>query len=183
MFEDIVDLNFIVTVFLIVVPAYMANGFAFIFGGGKPLNGGKVFFDGKRIFGEGKTVKGVISGMFFGTLGYFLELAFLKIFVSYPLTFYHLFLGFVVACGAIFGDLVGSFIKRRIGLPRGAPTPFLDQLDFILMALLFVYLFNCFYFVVNLTLSIVFVIVVVTPFAHLISCCIAYKLGKKKEPW
>ena len=60
MFEDVADLNFLVTVFFIVVPAYMANGFALLLGGGKPLDCGKKFSDGRRIFGEGKTVKGCL---------------------------------------------------------------------------------------------------------------------------
>lgn len=185
MFEEIANLNFLVTVFLIVVPAYVANGFALLFGGGRPLDGGKKFFDGKRIFGDGKTVRGTYAGIVFGTLSMVLELLVLDFLLpNYNLSLSYILLGFLVALGAVAGDIFGSFIKRRLGLPRGAPIPLLDQLDFILVAFLFAYFFNS--FVVSLpsfSLTIFFIVVIVTPIAHFVACCIAYKAGWKKEPW
>ena len=185
MFEDVADLNFLVTVFFIVVPAYMANGFALLLGGGKPLDCGKKFSDGRRIFGEGKTVKGAFAGITFGTLGMFLELLILNLTIpSLNLQWLYLLLGFFVALGAVLGDVLGSFIKRRLGLPRGAPLPPLDQLDFILGAFLFAYLFNN--TVISLphfSLTVFLVVVVATPVAHFVGCCIAYKVGWKREPW
>lgn len=185
MFEEVTDLNFLVTVFLIVVPAYVANGFALLFGGGRPLDFGKKLFDGKRILGDGKTVRGTIAGIGFGTFGMVLELLVLNIILpNYNLNLLYIFLGFLVASGAVVGDIFGSFIKRRLGLPRGAPTPLLDQLDFILVAFLFAYLFNNFIIPLpSFSLTVFFVVVVVTPAAHFIACCIAYKAGWKREPW
>ena len=46
-------------------------------------------------------------------------------------------LGLALSGGALIGDAVGSFIKRRIKIGRGKPAPFLDQLDFAVVALIF----------------------------------------------
>ena len=42
------------------------------------------------------------------------------------------FIGFMIATGAVSGDIIKSFFKRRVGFKRGAAVPFVDQLDFIL---------------------------------------------------
>ena len=34
--------------------------------------------------------------------------------------------------GTVFGDLCGSFAKRRFNVERGKPFPVLDQLDYVL---------------------------------------------------
>ena len=47
-------------------------------------------------------------------------------------------IGFLLGFGALVGDALGSFLKRRLGIGRGKPAPFLDQLDFIIVALIFV---------------------------------------------
>jgi CDP-2,3-bis-(O-geranylgeranyl)-sn-glycerol synthase len=86
-------------------------------------------------------------------------------------------LGFTAGSGAMIGDLIGAFIKRRLGLPRGAPAPILDQLDFIIIAILFAS------FLIKITPSMIFIVILITPFIHILVNGIAYKLGKKKEPW
>ena len=188
MFREL-DVNFFVVIFLIVVPAYMANGFALLLGGGKPIDMGKNFIDGKRIFGEGKTLNGVIFGTIFGIFGYLIELMILsklKIPISFYIQakiYYFVLFGFFIAIGAVIGDLLGSFIKRRLGLPRGAPIPILDQLDFISFSLLLAYLFNNFFQLVTIDIYIILVVLISTFIAHRVGCYLAYKIGKKKEPW
>ncbi|HDJ22131.1 MAG TPA: CDP-archaeol synthase, partial [Candidatus Bathyarchaeota archaeon] len=44
--------------------------------------------------------------------------------------------GVVQGVGAILGDLMSSFVKRRLDLEPGASAPLLDQLDFIVVAAL-----------------------------------------------
>jgi CDP-2,3-bis-(O-geranylgeranyl)-sn-glycerol synthase len=48
-------------------------------------------------------------------------------------------IGFLLGCGALIGDIIGSFIKRRSGLQRGESYPFMDQLGFLVVALVFVF--------------------------------------------
>ena len=50
------------------IPAYLPNPFAAVFGGGKPIDGGRTLKDGRRIIGDGKTYRGLFSGIFFGVL-------------------------------------------------------------------------------------------------------------------
>jgi len=172
-----------------ILPAYVANAFAVVFSGGAPIDFGKFFFDGKRVFGDGKTVRGFIGGVFMGiTIGaiqlfispYILEI----IALYYVMDMHEIFLIEVsvpriclLSFGALVGDLFGSFIKRRFGLKRGAPAPILDQLDFLLGALLF------FGMIKPLQPKYIIILVIVTPLIHLCANGIGYVLKLKKEPW
>jgi len=44
------------------MPGYLANAGLLIWGGGKPLDGGKIAKDGRRLFGPGKTIRGFFLG-------------------------------------------------------------------------------------------------------------------------
>ena len=44
------------------IPAYIANPSAALFGGGKPVDGGRVWGDGRRMLGDGKTWRGTLGG-------------------------------------------------------------------------------------------------------------------------
>ena len=122
-----------------VFPAYCANAIPVIFGGGHPLDAGRIFFDGKPILGSHKTFRGFLSGLVVGTLVGFLQTVLFQYVLSqYDAQFrYDVFLGFMLSLGALVGDLVGSFIKRRLDLPPGTSLPIADQLDFVAGALLF----------------------------------------------
>ena len=92
-----------------------------------PIDRGLRFPDGRRILGDGKSVEGFISGILSGTaIGFALKQTGL--------------LGvqeaFVLSLGTMLGDVLGSFVKRRLGIERGDPAPLLDQLAFLLVALL-----------------------------------------------
>ncbi|MHA1490132.1 MAG: CDP-2,3-bis-(O-geranylgeranyl)-sn-glycerol synthase [Promethearchaeota archaeon] len=50
---------------LFIVPGYIANAGMVIVGGGKPIDGGKMWKDGRRIFGDHKTWRGLIKGPLF----------------------------------------------------------------------------------------------------------------------
>jgi len=145
-----------------IFPAYVANGAPVILGGGKPLDFGKNI-NKKRIFGDGKTIRGCFAGIVSGS--------FIGFVLGEPR------FGFLLALGAILGDLAGSFIKRRFGLKQGHPTWFLDQFDFILGAFLLGALVKV------PSYEILAVILVVTPLLHLSTNFIAYKLRIKKVPW
>jgi len=164
-----------------ILPAYFANAFPVIFGGGRPIDGGRTLRDGKPLFGPHKTVRGFLAGLIAGTvLSLLLHTAFR----------YDLLLGFTLSLGALTGDLLHSFVKRRIGIPAGSPLPVADQLDFVLGALLFsvfiphsqppLYLLPTqppSFFTVAI------IVVIITPPIHLLSNFFAYLLGVKKTPW
>lgn len=149
--------------FILISPAYVANSFPVILKGKKPIDLGRNFIDGRRIFGDGKTIEGFLSGLFLGTL--------LGVVVNYTLH------AFLLSLGALTGDLIGAFIKRRLGMPRGHPAPILDQLDFVIGALAFISI------IYPVTLEQVLFLVLVTPPIHLIANFLAYLLRLKSHPW
>ncbi len=61
-------IELIVKALWLMLPAYLPNSFAAVFGGGKPIDGGRTLKDGRRILGDGKTYRGLFSGIFFGVL-------------------------------------------------------------------------------------------------------------------
>ena len=129
-----------ITVLYFLLPAYISNSGGLIFGGGKPLDCGKTDSKGNRWIGDGVTWRGLIGGTLLGTLvgaiqGYF-GLDLLSMFGQYIITpipvgvINGVIIGFLLAFGALIGDALGSFIKRRLGIGRRKPAPILDQLDF-----------------------------------------------------
>jgi CDP-2,3-bis-(O-geranylgeranyl)-sn-glycerol synthase len=122
-----------------IFPAYCANAAPVIFGGGQPIDFGKRFFDGKPLFGSHKTVRGFLAGLIVGTLvGLVQTLLFEHVLFQYSTQFqYSIVLGFALSLGALTGDLIESFIKRRLNLVPGNSLPVADQIDFILGAFLF----------------------------------------------
>jgi len=151
-----------------ILPAYCANATPVIIGGGKPLDLGKNYKDGRRIFGENKTFRGFFSGLIIGSLVGIAE----NLFFGYPILF-----GLITSLGALTGDLVKSFFKRRMGLKPGKMLPIADQLDFVLGAVLFSF------FLMPPTLEEFIFLILFTPPIHLLTNFFAYLLKLKKEPF
>jgi len=154
-----------------IFPAYCANAIPVVTGGGQPIDFGKKFFDGKPIFGKNKTLRGFFSGFVIGTAVGLVESVF---FPKYPI-----FFGLLLSLGALFGDLTGAFVKRRIGLAPGDLLPVIDQVDFVIGAILFSLPLH----LQVLSGELILVVLIVTPIIHLITNFSAYKLGLKNNPW
>ncbi len=163
------SLNVIAESLIYIFPAYSANAVPVVFGGGRPLDFGRTLKDNRPIFGSHKTFKGFIAGLVVGTLVGFGE--------SVVLENYSPLLGFFLSLGALFGDLIGAFIKRRIGLSPGALFPVVDQLDFVLVALLFSLPVS------PPSLSMAIVILIFTIPMHLLTNLLAYLTRIKSKPW
>ena len=168
------------------LPAYVANLSGLAFGGGTPVDGGRECKDGRRLIGNGVTWKGLQNGTIIGTLGgvilgiigtFYGDLSVLTGGIIdlhvYGSIFGGLILGFLMAFGALLGDAVGSFLKRRMGLDRGAPAPLMDQLDFVIGALILSLL------VVQISWKFFIVIAVLSLVLHLGSNTFAYLIGMK----
>ncbi|MGY5863218.1 MAG: CDP-2,3-bis-(O-geranylgeranyl)-sn-glycerol synthase [Candidatus Thorarchaeota archaeon] len=169
--------------------AWIANATPVLGGGGRPIDGGGVFRDGNRILGDGKSIRGFIVGVLFGTLvgvGQFIAAPYLHPLLAQFVTVtpemeYVLFISipaaFLLSVGALTGDLVGSFIKRRVNVRSGDPSPFLDQLGFIIMALIFA-------FPLIIPNPVFVIILILTTLGiHWISNALGYLLGLKENPW
>ncbi len=167
------------------LPAYIPNNVAVLTGGGPPIDGGRQF-RGDRLLGDGKTWRGTVLGIAAGVL-----LAFLLNAVQEPVTSA---LGFplpafsgpatvALPTGALLGDIGASFLKRRTGRARGNPFPVVDQLDFVVVALLLTAAVDPAWFGQVFTLPVLLVVILLTPALHLATNGIAYLLDLKDEPW
>jgi CDP-2,3-bis-(O-geranylgeranyl)-sn-glycerol synthase len=141
-----------------------------LLGGGTPIDRGREFLDGRPLLGTNKTVKGFTYGFLLGSVA---ALAEAVLFRNYLLVF----VGMIASLGALLGDLFGAFLKRRMDIPPGHPLPVIDQLDFILGALLLTLP------VLNVTLGAALILVMATIPIHLFSNALAYMLRLKKRLW
>ena len=165
------------------LPAYVPNPVAAATGGGTPIDLGRNFSDGKRILGDGKTIRGfyigVGAGILVGVLQIWIRdsagLDFLP-----GLTYYVVIL---LAAGALIGDLLKSFFKRRIGKERGAKWPIADQYDLVAGAFLLLLVFQFQWVAENITLLIFIWILIVTPILHRTVNIIGYLTKVKDVPW
>ncbi|MGC8675951.1 MAG: CDP-2,3-bis-(O-geranylgeranyl)-sn-glycerol synthase [Candidatus Micrarchaeia archaeon] len=160
--------SFILYPIIFILPAYVANGAPVVFGSGKPLDFGKSI-KGKRIFGDHKTIRGLVAGLLSGFVVAAVESAFLP---------FMLVTGILLAFGTHVGDLLGSFIKRRMGVKAGASVPLMDQYLFFLVALLFALPAGHLPGAIGLLF-----LVLLTGLLHLYTNRVAYLLKLKKVPW
>ena len=181
----------IVTVWLM-LPAYLANTIASIVGGGPPIDNGRNWNDGRRILGDGKTWRGLIGGTLGGLLVGHLQMTagadFFSSYVSWSSSPYLIF--FLLAFGALAGDMAASFIKRRQGQERGTKSPLLDMYDFIIGALVLTGLFgggwlNHWLFGGWISHGWVplITLIIATPILHRSVNILGYRLGVKQVPW
>ncbi|MGA9839603.1 MAG: CDP-2,3-bis-(O-geranylgeranyl)-sn-glycerol synthase [Thermoplasmata archaeon] len=183
-----------VQVLWLLLPAYVANAIATIpRGRGPPMDFGRLWArDGRRVLGPSKTWSGFLFGGFVAMPVGLLE-AWL-ILLAPPNLEIVPYLGSTVLAavpvlailtfGAMTGDALGSFLKRRLGRESGARTLLLDQLPFVLVPIaiglaadpaLFLGVFESWEAVLWL--------LVYTLGLHAAFNWVGYKAGLKKVPW
>ena len=84
-----------------------------------PIDNYRVLSDGYRLLGDSTTWLGLLQAGLLGALG--------EIFFHGHL---FLLLAILVWCG----HALGSFLKRRMGMPRGAFLPGVDHADYVIVA-------------------------------------------------
>ncbi|MDF0591199.1 CDP-2,3-bis-(O-geranylgeranyl)-sn-glycerol synthase [Candidatus Methanocrinis natronophilus] len=181
-------MNLLIVAIWLMLPAYLPNNFAAFFGGGRPLDFGRTFSDGRRILGDGKTFRGTIIGVL-GGVGVGIALSSIALFrpdLDLPqfgsgYEMIPVLLG--LSLGAMAGDIVASFFKRRMGMERGAALFLVDQLDFVIGSWALTFLLAPVWFSENFTLEVMLVVLIVTPVLHRATNIIGYKMKAKKEPW
>lgn len=158
-------------------PAYCANAFPVVMKGKKSLDFNKKF--GKeRLLGKSKTIEGTVGGIAIGILIGLIQMYFHSRFPrELGLVQFTIPLIIALSFGALFGDIVGSFIKRRLGIQPGKKTVPLDQLDFLVFALIFAGFFAI------IDIGIIIILVVLTPPIHLFTNFIGHSAKLKKRPW
>ena len=147
------------------------------------IDGGRQF-RGRPLLGPHKTWRGFAAGIFFATVIFWVQQ---QLVVQYEWAAWMagdvpyaelsaLMMGLLFALGALGGDAVESFFKRRRGLKSGASWLGFDQLDYIIGAILFTLP------IVQLSL-VQYIWVIVMWFAiHIISSYAGWLMGLKKQP-
>lgn len=151
-------------VYVMMLPAMLANSSAVVFSGGPAIDMGIRFIDSEPIFGRNKTTRGFLGGVLSGGL--------VGLVLSQGSQ------GFIMAAGALLGDLLGAFIKRRFRLEPGQPFPLLDQYDFVVGAIATALLFGY-----PLDPSGCSIFMITIPVVHFGANYLAYRLGLKRVPW
>ena len=182
----------------VMLPAYLPNSFAALFGGGTPIDFGKTMKDGRRILGDGKTWRGFFYGTALGLLTGLIAIFLLsKGFHFFGITLPGYSATGVagtfdksaviailsLATGALFGDMAFSFLKRRLGLQRGQALPLADQYDFLIGAFVLTAITSFGWLAATLDVLTVIVIIIMTPILHLGTNIAGYLAGIKNEPW
>lgn len=120
--------------------------------------------DGQRIFGDSKTWRGLIAAVFFTAVAAYL--------MGYsPQT------GMLVALYALLGDLISSFLKRRLAMPSSSMALLLDQVpESFLPAFMLMDTFN-------LDIMAVIALVLIFIILELLLSRILYRWGLRKRPY
>ena len=160
--------QWIAATFFFFTPAYLANlscPFAKYFLPTIPIS--------SHWLGDHKTWGGFTLALVIGTLS-----GFLIQFLPYLefITINHYIFGFLSAFGAMLGDSIKSFIKRRLKILPGKPWIPFDQIDFIIGALIMVSILQ------PIPGYIIIFGLLMTPILHLLTNIAAYKL-KIKDVW
>lgn len=171
------------------LPAYLANMTPVLVAKPKifefiniPVDLGKTW-QGQPIFGKGKTWRGIIMGTIIAvcmsaiqSLLYRYEpIQQISVVNFYEVNF--LWFGLLAGLGAMLGDLIKSFFKRRIGIGSGKSWPVADQLDFVIGFILFTY------WLVHPTWIVIGAAAILTLVLHPLTNIIGYALKIKKVWW
>ncbi len=143
-----------------------------------------VSWRGIRLFGDHKTWRGIVTGSIVAILVMWLQVtlfhhsAWIRS-ISQPVDYNHVSiigLGFLLGFGALAGDLVKSFVKRRFGVRSGHSWFPFDQLDYIVGGVLLSAIY------MRLP-AILYIWIVITYFGlHLFFSYVGYLLKLKDRP-
>ena len=185
----------------LLLPAYLSNMLPVVVGGGTPIDFGRTWKDGRPILGPGKTWRGLLlapllAAALVGGLRWLVTATAwgdLADWSTWGPPIWWFVLAYALGLGALVGDAVKSFFKRRTGRERGARWPGFDQLDFVVGALVFCLLAATAldlagavepnFFFAEFTWPRLLVLLLLTPLLHLAVNFLGYKMGLKQVPW
>ena len=170
-------IELVLTTIYFFLPAYIANMGPVLFKwlpiANKPIS--------TKLFGAHKTYRGFLAGYIAAAITLFLQSQFSTPYDFLPYATFTaqtiLVLAIPFGLGALLGDLLKSFFKRRLKIAPGRPFFPFDQLDFILVSGLSLYL------TIGLPYPIFLTALLVTPVLHLLANVTAYFLGWKEVWW
>ncbi|MHA7926183.1 MAG: CDP-archaeol synthase [Marinobacter sp.] len=128
-----------------------------------PVDGGRLWRDGRPILGNSKTWRGVVSGA--------LACALFALMTGLGVVF-----GFLFGLLGLAGDMLSSFIKRRLGLASSARALGLDQIPEALLPMLLAMWW------LPVSLWVVLVVVVLFTLSNIYGSPLLYRLGIRRQP-
>ena len=150
----------------------------------KPVDGNRKI-NNVPIFGSHKTWRGVLVEIINGIMVIYFQrwLYQFSFFQEASLFNYQreniFLLGFLISGGAVIGDLVSAFFKRRLKLKPGARFMPFDQVNYVIGAFIFLSLFS----EINLKIFSWLVLLFLTFFLHIIINLAGYYLGLHHAKW
>lgn len=142
-------MGFVLSCLYFFLPAYFANMtpplikkaklFSFL---NREVDFGKKFL-GQPIFGKHKSWRGVILGILVGMVTALLQLRLYQFSAVQKISLFDyqkiniLLFGFLISAGAVFGDLLFAFIKRRLKMEPGVRFIPFDQTNYVIGAAIF----------------------------------------------
>ena len=175
---------FLLKCFYLMLPAYFANMapvmvkkinlFAFPIDFNKQINN-------TPVLGKNKTFRGLVFGVIFAIIVAYLQSLLYNAGFFRNISFFNyqnwLLFGFLMGSGALMGDLVKSFLKRRLGIKPGAKFVPFDQTDFVVGALIFIMP------IFDLALKIFVTSLVLSFVLHIITNHLAFYMKIRNEKW
>ncbi|HUW72062.1 MAG TPA: CDP-archaeol synthase [Candidatus Humimicrobiaceae bacterium] len=159
--------------------ARKANLFNFL---DKDIDFGKNFL-GQPILGSHKSWRGAILGMSVGFLvvlvqGYLYQFPAIQRISLLDYKQINIFLfGFLISLGAIFGDLLFAFIKRRLKMPPGARFIPFDQTNYVIGSAIFLTA------ILKIEIIIWITLFILTFLLHIVANRIGYHLKLNRAKW
>lgn len=183
--------DFILSCFYFFLPAYFSNMtpplakklgvLQFL---DKPVDFKKKW-KGKRVFGSHKTWRGIVAGILVGTSVVLLQVYLYKFSFIREISFFDyravnpLIFGALISGGALTGDLINSFCKRRVGIqPGGKFLPF-DQTNYVIGASIFLTLF----WEIDIPILVWVTLFLLSFFLHIIINRLGYHLNIHQAKW
>ena len=153
------------------LPAYGANMaptlFKWIPLGNKPIYEQKL---GSHKTWRGLIVGTLVGGFIFSLQKYFYSLGYLNTISLLDYKGFSILLGFLMGFGALFGDVIKSYYKRRVHIKPGDSWMPWDQLDFVFGGLVVSFLMYV------PPIEVILILVIVSPLLHIIVNNIGYLL-------
>jgi CDP-2,3-bis-(O-geranylgeranyl)-sn-glycerol synthase len=175
-------MDIVIQTFWFLLPAGIANMSPIIFRWVPFLNFPIDFnqkINGKPIFGKNKTYRGFFVGILIAILITYIQRLLYDQTASIAIIDYSsiniYLLGFLFGFGALFGDLIKSFIKRRCRIAPGKSWMPLDQIDWIIGALVFSW------FYVSISWQHMVVAVILFSLLHPLANLVGYLLHVQKN--
>jgi CDP-2,3-bis-(O-geranylgeranyl)-sn-glycerol synthase len=136
-------------------------------------------FKEKPLFGENKTYRGFFFGILIAIFTVYIQKILYPYMTIISLINYNeiniFLLGFLLGFGALFGDLLKSFFKRRLSIKPGQSWIPFDQIDWVIGAILLINLY------INLSFKEILISIILLGSLHPLVNILSYTLKIQKN--